>query len=125
MAIYVLEAHRCGETSTGFWQRLLRFDRCNDRLRLQHVDRQQRDASLLHVANCVSNAGHTVVTRPASVSRASAGLWILSKRRLDVPEGGVARGHHVNNGRPACCNGPPDSVRQVGGALHRARGQTR
>jgi hypothetical protein len=28
-------------------------------------------------------------------------LWILRKRRLDVPEGGIARGHHVDDGRTA------------------------
>ena len=41
----------------------------------------------------------TVVTCPESVSKTSAGLWILGEGSLDVPEGGVARGHNVNNGR--------------------------
>ena len=42
--VYVPEAHRFGETGTGFWKRLLRFDLRDDRLRLQHVERQERDA---------------------------------------------------------------------------------
>ena len=42
--VYVPEAHRFGETGTGFWRRLLRFDLRDDRLRLQHVERQERDA---------------------------------------------------------------------------------
>ena len=33
-AHYVPEAHRFGETGTGFWRRLLRFDLRDDRLRL-------------------------------------------------------------------------------------------
>ena len=28
-------------------------------------------------------------------------LWILGEGRLDVPEGGVARGHHVDHSRTA------------------------
>jgi len=42
--VYVPEAHRFGETGTSFWRRLLRFDLRDDRLRLQHVERQERDA---------------------------------------------------------------------------------
>jgi esterase/lipase superfamily enzyme len=42
--VYVPEVHRFGETGTGFWRRLLRFDLRDDRLRLQHVERQKRDA---------------------------------------------------------------------------------
>jgi esterase/lipase superfamily enzyme len=42
--VYVPEAHRFGETGTGFWNRLLRFDLRDDRLRLQDVKRQERDA---------------------------------------------------------------------------------
>jgi pimeloyl-ACP methyl ester carboxylesterase len=41
--VYVPEAHRFGETGMGFWGRLLRFDLRDDRLRLQHVERQERD----------------------------------------------------------------------------------
>src|SRR5262249_8105175 len=42
--VYVPEAHRFGETGTGFWRRLLRFDLRDDRLRLQHMERQERTA---------------------------------------------------------------------------------
>src|SRR5262245_10304734 len=42
--VYVPEAHRFGETGTGFWRRLLRFDLRDDRLQLQHVELQERDA---------------------------------------------------------------------------------
>src|SRR5215510_12515931 len=34
LEVYVPEAHRFGETGTGFWRRLLRFDLRDDRLRL-------------------------------------------------------------------------------------------
>lgn len=37
----VPEAHRFGETGSGFWKRLLRFDLRDDRLRLQRVATQQ------------------------------------------------------------------------------------
>jgi hypothetical protein len=43
----------------------------------------------------------TVVMHPESVSKASAGLWVLGERGLDVPEGGIARGHNVDNGGTA------------------------
>ena len=42
--VYVPEAHRFGETGTAFWNRLLRFDLRDDRLRVQHVEPQVRDA---------------------------------------------------------------------------------
>lgn len=42
--VRVPEAHRFGETGTAFWKRLLRFDLRDDRLRLQHVETQDRDA---------------------------------------------------------------------------------
>src|SRR5215813_2087007 len=42
--VYVPEAHRFGETGTSFWRRLLRFDLRDDRLRLQHIEQQERDA---------------------------------------------------------------------------------
>ena len=41
--VFVPEAHRFGETGTPFWQRLLRFDLRDDRLRIQHVTRRERD----------------------------------------------------------------------------------
>jgi esterase/lipase superfamily enzyme len=42
--VYVPEAHRFGETGTSFWRKLLRFDLRDDTLRVQHVERQERDA---------------------------------------------------------------------------------
>ncbi len=42
--VYVPEAHRFGETGASFWQRLRRFDLRDDRLRIQEVTRQERDA---------------------------------------------------------------------------------
>jgi len=42
--VYVPESHRFGETGTAFWRRLLRFDLRDDRLRVQHIDVQERDA---------------------------------------------------------------------------------
>jgi hypothetical protein len=42
--VFVPQAHRFGETGAGFWRRLLRFDLRDDRLRLQHVETQERDA---------------------------------------------------------------------------------
>ena len=41
--VFVPEAHRFGETGSSFWERLRRFDLRDDRLRLQHVERQERD----------------------------------------------------------------------------------
>ena len=41
--VYVPEAHRFGETGVASGGRLLRFDLRDDRLRLQHVERQERD----------------------------------------------------------------------------------
>ena len=42
--VYVPEAHRFGETGTPFWKKLLRFDLRDDTLRVQRVERQERDA---------------------------------------------------------------------------------
>lgn len=42
--VYVPEAHRFGETGTGFWRRLLRFDLRDDHLRLQEVALREREA---------------------------------------------------------------------------------
>ena len=42
--VLVPEAHRFGETGNAFWRRLLRFDLRDDRLRVQHVQHQDRDA---------------------------------------------------------------------------------
>ena len=50
--VLVPEAHRFGETGSAFWKRLLRFDLRDDHLRLQHIERQERDAffSEIHAA---------------------------------------------------------------------------
>ncbi len=42
--VHVPEAHRFGETGTSFWKKLLRFDLRDDRLRVQRVEQQERDA---------------------------------------------------------------------------------
>jgi esterase/lipase superfamily enzyme len=42
--VYVPEAHRFGETGTAFWKKLLRFDLRDDRLRVQHIEPQGRNA---------------------------------------------------------------------------------
>jgi len=42
--VYVPEAHRFGETGTSFWTKLRRFDLRDDTLRVQRVERQERDA---------------------------------------------------------------------------------
>jgi esterase/lipase superfamily enzyme len=42
--VYVPEAHRFGETGSSFWQKLKRFDLRDDTLRVQHVERQERQA---------------------------------------------------------------------------------
>ena len=42
--VYIPEAHRFGETGSSFWKRLLRFDLRDDRLRVQHIEPQERDA---------------------------------------------------------------------------------
>jgi hypothetical protein len=42
--VHVPLAHRFSETGTGFWKRLLRFDLRDDRLRIHHVETQERNA---------------------------------------------------------------------------------
>ena len=42
--VYVPEAHRFGETGAAFWKKLLRFDLRDDRLRVQHIEPQERNA---------------------------------------------------------------------------------
>jgi esterase/lipase superfamily enzyme len=54
--VYVPEAHRFGETGTGFWRRLLRFDLRDDRLRLQHVERQEREAFFADIQQAMQAA---------------------------------------------------------------------
>jgi esterase/lipase superfamily enzyme len=41
--VYVPEAHRFGETGAAFWRKLLRFDLRDDRLRVQHIEPQERN----------------------------------------------------------------------------------
>jgi esterase/lipase superfamily enzyme len=41
--VFVPESHRFGEIGNAFWTRLLRFDLRDDRLRVQHVQNQDRD----------------------------------------------------------------------------------
>lgn len=50
--VLVPEAHRFGETGSAFWKRLLRFDLRDDHLRVQRMERQERDAffSEIHAA---------------------------------------------------------------------------
>jgi esterase/lipase superfamily enzyme len=54
--VLVPQAHRFGETGSGFWRRLLRFDLRDDRLRLQHVERQERDAFFAEIRNAMQAA---------------------------------------------------------------------
>lgn len=42
--VYVPEGHRFGETGSAFWKKLLRCDLCDDRMRVQHMEPQERDA---------------------------------------------------------------------------------
>jgi esterase/lipase superfamily enzyme len=42
--VFVPESHRFGETGNAFWKRFLRFDLRDDRLRIQRVQNQVRDA---------------------------------------------------------------------------------
>jgi esterase/lipase superfamily enzyme len=54
--VHVPEAHRFGETGTSFWKRLLRFDLRDDSLRLQDVERQDRDAFFLEIHQAMQDA---------------------------------------------------------------------
>ena len=54
--VYVPQAHRFGETGTNFWQRLLRFDLRDDRLRLQHVEKQGREAFFADMGQAMQSA---------------------------------------------------------------------
>jgi esterase/lipase superfamily enzyme len=65
--VYVPEAHRFGETGTPFWTKLLRFDLRDDSLRVQRVERQERDAffaeiqAALHTARESGESPHALV----------------------------------------------------------------
>jgi esterase/lipase superfamily enzyme len=54
--VFVPEAHRFAETGTSFWKKLLRFDLRDDRLRLQHVERQERDAYFAEIQAAMRDA---------------------------------------------------------------------
>jgi esterase/lipase superfamily enzyme len=57
--VYVPEAHRFGETGASFWRRLLRFDLRDDRLRLQGVERQEREAFFSEINAAMQTARDT------------------------------------------------------------------
>jgi esterase/lipase superfamily enzyme len=54
--VFVPQAHRFGEIGSGFWKRLLRFDLRNDRLRLQHVETQEREAFFRDICSTMQDA---------------------------------------------------------------------
>lgn len=54
--VYVPEAHRFGETGTAFWRRLWRLDLRDDRLRIQQVARQERDAFYAEIRQTLEEA---------------------------------------------------------------------
>ena len=57
--VYVPEAHRFGETGTPFWKKLLRFDLRDDTLRVQRVERQEREAFLSEIHAAMQTARET------------------------------------------------------------------
>lgn len=54
--VHVPEAHRFGETGNPFWKRLLRFDLRNDRLRVEQITPQTRDAFLAGIQKTLQAA---------------------------------------------------------------------
>lgn len=54
--VHVPEAHRFGETGSGFWKRLLRFDLRDDRLRLQRIDQREREAFFAEIHDAMQDA---------------------------------------------------------------------
>ncbi|MFH1033398.1 MAG: alpha/beta hydrolase [Pseudomonadota bacterium] len=54
--VHVPRAHRFGETGGGFWRRLLRFDLRDDRLRVQRVTPQERQAFFADLAQAMADA---------------------------------------------------------------------
>ena len=54
--VSVPEAHRFGETGSSFWQKLKRFDLRDDSLRVQHVERQDRDPFFAEIRNVLQLA---------------------------------------------------------------------
>lgn len=60
--VWVPASHRFGETGNPFWKRLLRFDLRDDRLRVQRVTHQERDAffgELQAAAQAARDTGET------------------------------------------------------------------
>ena len=53
------EAHRFGETGSGFWTRLMRLDLRDDRLRVQRVEPQERDAFFAEIREAMRAARDT------------------------------------------------------------------
>lgn len=51
--VFIPEAHRFGETGSGFWKKIKRLDFRDDRLRIQSVEQRDRDAFFaeIHEAN--------------------------------------------------------------------------
>ena len=54
--VFVPEAHRFGETGLSYWQKLKRFDLRDDSLRVQHVERQDRDPFFAEIRNVLQVA---------------------------------------------------------------------
>lgn len=54
--VHVPKTHRFGETGSGFWKRLLRFDLTDDNLRIQEVVHQERDAFFTEIAAAMQAA---------------------------------------------------------------------
>ena len=74
--VFVPEAHRFGETGNAFWKRLLRFDLRDDRLRLQRVQNQDRDAFYSEIHQAMQAA------RESGETAACAGLPARIQRHL-------------------------------------------
>lgn len=57
--VNVPEAHRFGETGTGFWKRLMRFDLRDDRLHIHATEQQERDAFFKEIQAAMQAARDT------------------------------------------------------------------
>lgn len=65
--VYVPEAHRFGETGAAFWQKLLRFDLRDDRLRVQHIQPQERNLFFSEIRTASEAARETGETPHALI----------------------------------------------------------
>jgi esterase/lipase superfamily enzyme len=65
--VYVPEAHRFGETGAAFWKKLLRFDLRDDRLRVQHIQPQERNAFFSEIQAATEAARETGETPHALI----------------------------------------------------------